>query len=157
MFKAKIKIAVAKTLVFASIFCNQAFSQGNIVDSLPLKKTLTVSVLEEAVIAEAEFENVSTGLAYVLQDPVNFFLYQNGREIKSVGPMMSRREYTIDDYELLKPGQKTVRKSNIEKKFAFELGRKEYELRMFGGYMDPQTRIQINAPEIRCKFIYTKL
>ena len=128
-------------------------SQGRTVETNPVKVTLSVNVAgPRNVVAEVTYANVSRRDLWILKEPPGFYLSLDGREIRYVGPMVKRAPYTLDDYERLTPGQLARRSKRIEDDFAFVAGTHVYELRMAGGYYDPVTEENFEAPLVRAGF-----
>lgn len=131
--------------------------QGRTVEPNPVKISLAVTVRgPHDVAADVTFANVSLRDLWILKEPPGFYLSLDGREVDFIGPMAKRRAPTLDDYERLAPGRSTQRHAQIAEDFAFVAGTHLYELRTAGGYYDPVSKANFEAPAVREKFTLTR-
>ncbi len=132
-------------------------TQGRTVEANPIKITMTVTAASARdVTVRFNLANVSLRDLWILKEPPGVYLSLDGKDLPDLGPMAKRKPYTLDDYERVPPGHSTERTDQIAERFAFAPGTHTYLLRTAGGYYDPVTKLNVDAPPVEARFELTR-
>lgn len=128
-------------------------TQGATVEANPIKITMTVAPTNARdITVHFKLANVSLRDLWILKEPPGVYLSLDGKDLPDRGPMVKRKPYTLDDYERVPPGHAAERSDQIADRFAFAPGTHVYLLRTAGGYYDPVTKLNVEAPPVEVRF-----
>lgn len=116
---------------------------------------ITVSKdLNGHVLTSTQYQNTSARQLYLAKSAPRFDVFdQKGERVKYVGVMVKRGSLTLDDYEIILPGQTVGRTLDITSLYQFRNHPSgEFVLQLPGGYYDPQTDRSFDGPPVKKSF-----
>lgn len=106
------------------------------------------------VLTSTQYQNISSMPLYLAKSTPRFEVFnQRGERVKYVGVMVKRGPLTLDDYEIIQPGQTVDRTLDITSLYQFRNHPSgEFVLQLPGGYYDPQTDRSFDGPPVKKSF-----
>lgn len=116
---------------------------------------ITVSKdLNGHVLTSTQYQNISSMPLYLAKSAPRFEVFDpQGEEVKYIGVMVKRGPLTLDDYEIIQPGQTINKSLDITSLYRFKNHPSgEFVLQLPGGYYDPQTDKSFEGPPVKKTF-----